>query len=142
MPSNLRVISSHLATLMATVSQYTEVTVGNRLATYIVHIWSLISSQPVGIGERHRALLFLLFSERAAEAAVPLHVSGGLPDAAGAVHPVAVVVGPLQVGAGVARLLRLLGRILGSSLPPQSVQQCHIFCSFVQMPLRNRNIPI
>ena len=71
------------------------------------------------------AKFFLLnkVPERPPEAAVPLDVRRRLPDAAGAVDPVAVVVGrALQVGAGVARVLRLF-REWSSFIPPQ----CQIF---------------
>ena len=82
----------------------------SHLATFsnlFSHTWS--SSQPVGVGEGDGALLLLLLPERPPEAAVPLDVGRRLADdAAGAVHPAAVVGGPLQVRAGVARLLGLL----------------------------------
>ena len=77
------------------------------------------SSQPVGVGQRYAAIFLVLLPDRPPEAAaVLLDVPCRLPVAVGTGAVVAaVVVGPLQVGAGVARRLLLFPRL--SFIPPQ-----------------------
>ena len=78
--------------------------------------------------------------------AVPLDVGRRLADdAAGAVHPAAVVGGPLQVRAGVARLLGLfswrifthLSAVLGNLIFLNKINGLYVFVSAIQEAILN-----